>query len=67
MRDNHNVYDFFMKQANVYPRRNPYIFESDANPLKLIDFLSGIPDKDFLEKVPFLRKGEVLKYLPCFS
>jgi hypothetical protein len=55
LRDNHNIYDFFLKQSNVYPRRNPFIFESDANPLKLIDFLSETEDNAFWETFPFLK------------
>lgn len=41
--DKMNILDYFMAQSNVQKRRNPFIFQSESNPLKFISFFSSKP------------------------
>ncbi|KAJ3079110.1 hypothetical protein HK102_004021, partial [Quaeritorhiza haematococci] len=41
--DSDNIYDYFFSLSNVYSRRNPLIFVSDSQPLKMISPEVRIP------------------------
>ncbi|KAG0378074.1 hypothetical protein BGX24_004801 [Mortierella sp. AD032] len=48
-----DVYEYLLTLPNVHSRRNPYIFVSDDNPLKMIDLVQG-QSRPFVDTLSFI-------------
>ena len=59
--DKMNILDYFMAQSNVQKRRNPFIFQSESNPLKFISFFSSKPYDT--ANLAFVRSGNEAYYV----
>ncbi|KAF9098169.1 hypothetical protein BGX29_007755 [Mortierella sp. GBA35] len=51
-----NVYDYLLSLPSVHARRNPYIFESDDNPLKMVDLVQS-QSRPFVDTLSYISDG----------
>ncbi|KAI8609608.1 UDP-glucose:glycoprotein glucosyltransferase-domain-containing protein, partial [Chytriomyces sp. MP71] len=56
LREKDDIYEYFMKQPNVHPRRNPYIFASDDQPLTFVNLFAV--DKEVLQGFEYVSQRE---------
>ncbi|KAF9547413.1 hypothetical protein EC957_008422 [Mortierella hygrophila] len=52
-----NVYDYVLSLPSVHARRNPYIFVSDENPLKMVDLVQG-QSRPFVDTLSYISSGD---------
>ncbi|KAG0277722.1 hypothetical protein BGZ95_005473 [Linnemannia exigua] len=51
-----DVYEYLLTLPGVHSRRNPYIFVSDDNPLKMVDLVQG-QSRPFVDTLSFISNG----------
>lgn len=52
-----NIYDYVLSLPSVHARRNPYIFVSDENPLKMVDLVQG-QSHPFVDTLSYISSGD---------
>ncbi|KAG0312541.1 hypothetical protein BGZ97_011100, partial [Linnemannia gamsii] len=52
-----DVYEYVLSLPTVHARRNPYIFVSDENPLKMVDLVQG-QSRPFVDSLSYISSGE---------
>lgn len=52
-----NIYDYVLSLPSVHARRNPYIFVSDENPLKMVDLVQG-QSHPFVDSLSYISSGD---------
>lgn len=52
-----NVYEYVLSLPSVHARRNPYIFVSDENPLKMVDLVQG-QSRPLVDTLSYISSGE---------
>ncbi|KAI1306453.1 hypothetical protein EDD11_004745 [Mortierella claussenii] len=55
--DNDNVYDYLMTLPSAHSRRNPYIFDSDDSPIKIVDLVQG-EERPFIDTLSYITNGD---------
>ncbi|KAJ3197752.1 hypothetical protein HDU82_001379, partial [Entophlyctis luteolus] len=69
VKEKQNLYDFFMTLPNVLSRRNPYIFTSDENRLRFINFMSNSRVLNFFTGLDYIseRDGAITTTIHVFA